>query len=179
MLRCSWSGTIPRPYAPNRVPDGRNPHWGSGLGVVGYRGLIHERVCWRIEHCVGALGVGTLVVKPRRHVVHQAELTVEEAAEPGVGRVAFGGRDRGHRQALVVAQPAGSARPGLVGQSVDAAGQEPSPPLTDLMLVRSHHGGDAPQRQTLGAQQDDLGPPGCSHRRGVSPSPALPTTSRP
>lgn len=31
-------------------------------------GLIHETPHWRVEHCIGPLGVGTLVVKPLRHV---------------------------------------------------------------------------------------------------------------
>lgn len=38
---------------------------------------------WVVEHCVGPLGVGTLVVKPVRHVLHIAELTPDEAAELG------------------------------------------------------------------------------------------------
>jgi diadenosine tetraphosphate (Ap4A) HIT family hydrolase len=38
---------------------------------------------WRIEHCVGPLGVGTLIVKPLRHVVHVADLTAEESAALG------------------------------------------------------------------------------------------------
>lgn len=46
-------------------------------------GLIHETECWRVEHCVGPLGVGTLVVKPKRHVIRVAELTAEEAGEQG------------------------------------------------------------------------------------------------
>jgi hypothetical protein len=32
-------------------------------------GLIHETSRWRVEHCVGPLGVGTLIVKPKRHVL--------------------------------------------------------------------------------------------------------------
>jgi diadenosine tetraphosphate (Ap4A) HIT family hydrolase len=46
-------------------------------------GVIHESRTWRVEHCVGPLGVGTLIVKPRRHVLHVAELVEEEAAELG------------------------------------------------------------------------------------------------
>lgn len=46
-------------------------------------GLIHETERWRVEHCVGPLGVGTLVVKPKRHVIRVAELTAEEAGEQG------------------------------------------------------------------------------------------------
>ena len=38
---------------------------------------------WVVEHCVGPLGVGTLIVKPARHVVHMAELTDRESAELG------------------------------------------------------------------------------------------------
>ena len=46
-------------------------------------GRIHETSHWLVEHCVGPLGVGTLVVKPRRHVVHVADLTADEATEIG------------------------------------------------------------------------------------------------
>jgi diadenosine tetraphosphate (Ap4A) HIT family hydrolase len=46
-------------------------------------GLIAETEHWLVEHCVGPLGVGTLVVKPRRHVVHVWELTEAEANELG------------------------------------------------------------------------------------------------
>jgi ATP adenylyltransferase len=38
---------------------------------------------WIVEHCVGPLGVGTLIVKPERHVLHVADLDVEESAELG------------------------------------------------------------------------------------------------
>ena len=38
---------------------------------------------WIVEHCVGPLGVGTLIVKPKRHVVHVWQLTEAEAAELG------------------------------------------------------------------------------------------------
>jgi ATP adenylyltransferase len=33
-------------------------------------GVIHDSSRWVVEHTVGPLGVGTLIVKPRRHVVH-------------------------------------------------------------------------------------------------------------
>ncbi len=46
-------------------------------------GAIHETEQWRVEHCVGPLGIGTLIVKPTRHVVHVADLTESEAAELG------------------------------------------------------------------------------------------------
>jgi diadenosine tetraphosphate (Ap4A) HIT family hydrolase len=46
-------------------------------------GLIFETPGWRVEHCVGSLGVGTLVVKPKRHVTVLAELTETEAAQMG------------------------------------------------------------------------------------------------
>jgi diadenosine tetraphosphate (Ap4A) HIT family hydrolase len=38
---------------------------------------------WIVEHCVGPLGVGTLIVKPKRQVVHVWELDPDEAAELG------------------------------------------------------------------------------------------------
>ena len=46
-------------------------------------GLIHRTAHWRVEHCVGPFGLGALVVKPVRHVVHLAELTTGEATELG------------------------------------------------------------------------------------------------
>jgi diadenosine tetraphosphate (Ap4A) HIT family hydrolase len=46
-------------------------------------GLISEAGGWRVEHCIGPLGVGTLVVKPTRHVESVAELSVAEAADLG------------------------------------------------------------------------------------------------
>lgn len=46
-------------------------------------GVIHESPFWLVEHCVGTLGVGTLIVKPRRHVLAVAELEDDESAELG------------------------------------------------------------------------------------------------
>lgn len=46
-------------------------------------GLVHETGAWRVEHCVGPLGVGTLLIKPKRHVTHLAELDAAERAEYG------------------------------------------------------------------------------------------------
>jgi diadenosine tetraphosphate (Ap4A) HIT family hydrolase len=46
-------------------------------------GLIHAWHHWVAEHCVGPLGVGTLIVKPKRHVVHVWDLNPEETAELG------------------------------------------------------------------------------------------------
>lgn len=46
-------------------------------------GLIHAWYHWVAEHCIGPLGVGTLIVKPKRHVVHVWDLTPDEAAELG------------------------------------------------------------------------------------------------
>jgi diadenosine tetraphosphate (Ap4A) HIT family hydrolase len=36
-----------------------------------------------VEHCVGPLGLGTLIVKPERHVTAVADLTVQESVELG------------------------------------------------------------------------------------------------
>ena len=46
-------------------------------------GCIFEDEHLRVEHCVGPLGIGTLIVKPKRHVLHVAELTNIEAAALG------------------------------------------------------------------------------------------------
>lgn len=52
---------------PERVPGGRIATLGN----------------WVVEHCIGPLGVGTVVVKPTHHVIHLADLTSDEAAELG------------------------------------------------------------------------------------------------
>jgi diadenosine tetraphosphate (Ap4A) HIT family hydrolase len=46
-------------------------------------GLIHRTDSWLVEHCVGPLGPGTLIVKPERHVTSVADLSPAEAAELG------------------------------------------------------------------------------------------------
>ena len=46
-------------------------------------GMIVETPGWRVEHCVGPLGIGTLVVKPKRHVTAIADLSGGEAGEMG------------------------------------------------------------------------------------------------
>ena len=46
-------------------------------------GLIHRTAHWLVEHSVGPLGIGTLIVKPERHVTRVADLTDAEAAELG------------------------------------------------------------------------------------------------
>jgi diadenosine tetraphosphate (Ap4A) HIT family hydrolase len=45
--------------------------------------VIHQTTLWRVEHCIGPLGLGSLVVKPVRHVTAVADLTADEAAELG------------------------------------------------------------------------------------------------
>jgi diadenosine tetraphosphate (Ap4A) HIT family hydrolase len=53
-------------------------------------GRIFETDLWIVEHCVGPLGIGTLVVKPKRHVLHLWELREDEseALGPLLARVA-------------------------------------------------------------------------------------------
>ncbi len=46
-------------------------------------GRVHETSGWIVEHCVGPLGVGTLVVKTRRHCLHVSDLTEPESLELG------------------------------------------------------------------------------------------------
>jgi len=46
-------------------------------------GLIHRTRFWLVEHCIGPLGLGTLVVKPERHVTSVADLSEAEAIELG------------------------------------------------------------------------------------------------
>ncbi len=46
-------------------------------------GRLAESPGWVVEHSVGPLGLGTLVVKPVRHVVHVAELNGAESTALG------------------------------------------------------------------------------------------------
>ncbi len=46
-------------------------------------GTVVRTDAWVVEHCVGPFGLGTVVVKPTRHVLHVAELTAAESAELG------------------------------------------------------------------------------------------------
>jgi diadenosine tetraphosphate (Ap4A) HIT family hydrolase len=46
-------------------------------------GRISETPRWVVEHCVGPLGIGTLIVKPKRHVTHLWELDEDEAQQLG------------------------------------------------------------------------------------------------
>ncbi len=46
-------------------------------------GIIHRRSGWVVEHCVGPLDLGTLIVKPERHVTHVADLIDQEAIVMG------------------------------------------------------------------------------------------------
>lgn len=46
-------------------------------------GLIHRTDYWVVEHTVGSLGLGTLIVKPERYVTSVAGLSDTEAAELG------------------------------------------------------------------------------------------------
>jgi diadenosine tetraphosphate (Ap4A) HIT family hydrolase len=47
-------------------------------------GRLHETNHWVVEHCIGPLGLGTLIVKPKRHVTAVAALDSDEAAEMGL-----------------------------------------------------------------------------------------------
>lgn len=46
-------------------------------------GRIYSTDHWVVEHCIGPLDVGTLIVKPLRHCVHFWELTDDEVGELG------------------------------------------------------------------------------------------------
>jgi len=46
-------------------------------------GRIYATKYWVVEHCIGPLGVGTVVVKPFRHCIHFWELAKEEVKDLG------------------------------------------------------------------------------------------------
>jgi diadenosine tetraphosphate (Ap4A) HIT family hydrolase len=90
-------------------------------------GRVYETTHWIVEHCVGPLGLGALIVKPARHVVTVGSLSDAEAAELGpvlrrsaavvdtllepeqvyIGLWSHAGRARGHIHFVV--QPATTA----------------------------------------------------------------------
>jgi diadenosine tetraphosphate (Ap4A) HIT family hydrolase len=47
-------------------------------------GRIFQTEHWVVEHCIGSLGVGTLILKPFRHIVGLADLSSAEAAPLGL-----------------------------------------------------------------------------------------------
>jgi diadenosine tetraphosphate (Ap4A) HIT family hydrolase len=46
-------------------------------------GVMYETADWFVEHTVGPLALGTLILKPKRHVTRVSQLTEAEAAELG------------------------------------------------------------------------------------------------
>lgn len=46
-------------------------------------GAIYRTPHWVVEHCVGSLGTGTLLIKPIRHLTRVSELTTAESLELG------------------------------------------------------------------------------------------------
>jgi diadenosine tetraphosphate (Ap4A) HIT family hydrolase len=46
-------------------------------------GRIAETAHWLVDHTVGPLSLGTLILRPKRHVLHVWELEPEESAELG------------------------------------------------------------------------------------------------
>lgn len=46
-------------------------------------GRLYETSRWVVEHCVGPLGLGSLIAKPERHVISVGDLDDEESAELG------------------------------------------------------------------------------------------------
>ena len=46
-------------------------------------GRIFQTEHWVVEHCIGTLGVGTLSLKPFRHIVGLADMSDAEAADLG------------------------------------------------------------------------------------------------
>lgn len=46
-------------------------------------GILYQTKLWAVDHCVGPLPLGTLILKPVRHVLTVAELTEDEVEEYG------------------------------------------------------------------------------------------------
>ena len=135
------------------LTSGRLPLPGGRIGETGH---------WIVEHCVGPLGVGALLVKPRRHVVAVGELSESEAVELGplltraaaavdelvrpeqvyVGLWSHAARRRVHIHFVV--QPAtteaiesiGSYGPGLVSGMFER-GEQPDPAAVEAFSDRA------------------------------------------
>ena len=66
------------------------PDWSTGdCGVCAGTldapgGVILETDGWIVDHCIGPLPLGTLIVKPKRHCEHVGDLTAAEAVELGL-----------------------------------------------------------------------------------------------
>jgi diadenosine tetraphosphate (Ap4A) HIT family hydrolase len=122
-------------------------------------GRIAAAPGWVVEHCVGPLGVGTLIVKPLRHVTHVWGLSEREAVELGplLARVARAQRELLAPEQLYVTlwshsggvpvhihwvlQPVGAQRlGGLLGPHLQAAmfdaGEEPARPEVEAVSER-------------------------------------------
>ncbi len=52
----------------------------SILALSAPGGCVHETANWFVDHCVGPLGAGTLIVKPKRHVVHVSIFLIQRAS---------------------------------------------------------------------------------------------------
>jgi diadenosine tetraphosphate (Ap4A) HIT family hydrolase len=51
--------------------------------TAGAGGVVAETPHWIVDHTIGSLGAGTLIVKPKRHVLAVGALTPAEAEELG------------------------------------------------------------------------------------------------
>jgi diadenosine tetraphosphate (Ap4A) HIT family hydrolase len=120
---------------------------------------------WVVEHCVGPLGVGTMVMKPSRHVVHISDLEPREIAELGPAlasvtrAVALAATDDGRRPSQVYACLWSHAdrRPGhihFVIQPVDDALMERFDAHGPELQLRMFQLGEAMDTQAIEAAMD-------------------------
>jgi len=130
---------------PDKVPGGR----------------VAELGPWVVEHCLG-LGVGTMVLKPARHVVHVADLDAAEVAALGpalatVARaVTLAASDGGERaeQVYVCLWSHADRRPGhvhFVVQPVSRAVMERFDAHGPELQLRMFQSGDEMDPQAMAA----------------------------
>jgi diadenosine tetraphosphate (Ap4A) HIT family hydrolase len=125
-------------------------------------GRIHETSRWVVEHCIGPLGVGTLIVKPKRHVVHVWELDEAEAAELGpllreVGAAVAELSEP--EQVYVTLWSHAGGRPVHVHWVVQPVGRELMDELGShgpVLQVAMFERGEAPPRDAVEAVSDEL-----------------------
>jgi diadenosine tetraphosphate (Ap4A) HIT family hydrolase len=134
-------------------------------GFVAPGGAVMSTERWIVDHCVGPLGVGTLIVRPHRHVERVGDLDAAESLELGPLL---------QRAAAVVDEV---VRPSQVYVSLwSHQGREPGhihfvvQPVTEALLARYDLHGPALQKAMFDAherQSDDEMAAFAEHARAV------------
>lgn len=83
----AWRSCVPLCGDPYGCGANMTPDCMACLLTAGERelpgGRIFQTQHWVVEHCVGTLGLGALILKPFRHIVGLADMSSAEAAALG------------------------------------------------------------------------------------------------